>query len=80
MCGFSAILTVTVIVGFFDSDTLFMVVASENVSSLPLVVSLIAFYKTSHCVRWEYFKEIISMHILLNFKYIDRNERQILNL
>ena len=51
MCGFSAILTVTVVVGFFDSDTLFMVVASENVSPLLLVVSLSAFYKTPHCVR-----------------------------
>ena len=51
MCGFSAILTVTVVVGFFDSDTLFMVVASENVSPLLLMVSLLAFYKTPHCVR-----------------------------
>ena len=80
MYGFSAILTVTVVVGFFDSDTLFMVVASENVSSLPLVVSSIAFYKKSHCVRWEYFKEIISMYTFLNIKYFDRNARQILNL
>ena len=51
MCGFSEILIVTVIVGFFDSDTFFMVVASENVSPLLLMVSLLAFYKTPHYVR-----------------------------
>ena len=75
MCGFSAILTVTAVVGFFDSDTLFMVEASENVPPLLFVVSLIAFYKTPHCVRSGYFKEINSMYTLINIKYLDRNTR-----
>ena len=80
MCGFSEILIVTFVVGFFDSDTLFMVVASENVSPLLLMVSLLVFYKTPHCVRSGYFKEINSMYTLINIKYLDRNARQILNL
>ena len=50
MCGFSTILTVTVVVAFLDSDTFFMVVISENVSSLVLVASLMALYKISHCM------------------------------